>query len=111
MPGTAFATEVVGGVQRAFVTDELVTIRLGKTEFGLPSPLGEPMRELAAALPGHDQTIVITNPDASVTFDFEIKHGELFLNPVVPSCVKIGCWDAQWAVAVASPGHPWRRNG
>jgi integrase len=37
------------------VTDELVTIRLGKTEFALPSPLDEPMRELAAA-PGHDLT-------------------------------------------------------
>lgn len=56
-------------------------------------------------------TIVITNPDASVTFDFEIKHGRLLLSPVMPSCVKTGCWDAQWAVAVASPGHPWRRNG
>jgi len=37
------------------VTDELVTIRLGKTEFALPSPLDEPMRELAAA-PGNDLT-------------------------------------------------------
>lgn len=37
------------------VTDELVTIRLGKTGFALPSPLDAPMRELAAA-PGHDLT-------------------------------------------------------
>jgi hypothetical protein len=56
-------------------------------------------------------TVVITNPDASVTFNFEIKHGELFLAPVMPSCVKTGCWEAQWAVAVASPGHSWRRTG
>jgi hypothetical protein len=56
-------------------------------------------------------TIVITNPDASVTFNFKIKRGELFLAPVMPACVKRGCWEAQWAVAVASPGHPWRRTG
>lgn len=36
-------------------TDDVVTIRLGKTEFALPSPLDEPMRQLAAA-PGNDLT-------------------------------------------------------
>jgi len=56
-------------------------------------------------------TVVITNPDASVTFSFKIKHGQLFLDPVMPNCVRTGCWEAQWAVAVASPGHPWRRTG
>ena len=55
-------------------------------------------------------TVEITNPDASVTFKFKIKHGELLLEPVMPSCVETGCWEAQWAVAVASPGHPWRRH-
>lgn len=57
-----------------------------------------------------DRTVVITNPDASVTFDFRIEDGRLFLDPVIPSCVKTGCWEAQWAVAVASPGRPWRRS-
>ena len=37
------------------VTDDVVTVRLGKTEFALPSPLDEPMRQLAAA-PGNDLT-------------------------------------------------------
>jgi integrase len=31
------------------VTDDVVKVRLGKTEFALPSPLDEPMRQLAAA--------------------------------------------------------------
>ena len=39
------------------VTDNVVTVRLGKTEFALPSPLDEPMRHLAAA-PGNDLTAV-----------------------------------------------------
>ncbi|WP_344368893.1 Fis family transcriptional regulator [Agromyces tropicus] len=42
------------------VTDDVVTIRLGKTEFALPSPLDEPMRQLAAA-PGNDLTAAHTN--------------------------------------------------
>jgi hypothetical protein len=37
------------------VTDDVVTVRLGRTEFALPSPLDEPMRGLAAA-PGNDFT-------------------------------------------------------
>jgi len=55
-------------------------------------------------------TVVISNPDSTVTFKFRIKNEELFLDPVMPNCVKNGCWQAQWAVAVASPGHPWRRS-
>jgi hypothetical protein len=31
------------------VADEVVTVRLGKTEFALPSPLDEPMPQLSAA--------------------------------------------------------------
>jgi hypothetical protein len=42
------------------VTEELVPNRLGKTAFALPSPLGEPMRQLAAA-PGHDLTAAHPN--------------------------------------------------
>ena len=47
------------------VTDELVTVRLGKTEFALPSPLDEPMRQLAAA-PGHDLTA--SHPNSNWVF-------------------------------------------
>lgn len=42
------------------VTDEVVTISLGKTEFALPSPLDEPMRQLAAA-PGNGLTAAHPN--------------------------------------------------
>lgn len=37
------------------ITDDVVTVRLGKAGFALPSPLDEPMRQLAAA-PGNDLT-------------------------------------------------------
>src|SRR5262245_4969747 len=37
------------------VTDDVAIVRLGKTEFALPSPLDEPMRQLAAA-PGNELT-------------------------------------------------------
>ncbi|MGH3449121.1 MAG: hypothetical protein ACRDQW_00005, partial [Haloechinothrix sp.] len=42
------------------VTDEVVTVSLGTTEFALPSPLDEPMRQLAAA-PGNDLTAAHPN--------------------------------------------------
>lgn len=42
------------------VTDDVVTIRLGKTEFALPSPLDEPMRLLATS-PGNDLTAAHPN--------------------------------------------------
>lgn len=47
------------------VTDDVVTVRLGKTEFALPSPLDEPMRQLAAA-PGHDLTA--SHPNSNWVF-------------------------------------------
>jgi integrase len=47
------------------VTDEVVTIRLGKTEFALRSPLDEPMRQLAAA-PGNDLTA--SHPNSNWVF-------------------------------------------
>jgi hypothetical protein len=56
-----------------------------------------------------DQTMVIANEDASVAFNFRVENDELFLDPVMPNCVTNGCWEAQWAVAVASPGRPWSR--
>lgn len=42
------------------VTDDVVTVRLGRTEFTLPVPLDEPMRQLAAA-PGNDLTAAHPN--------------------------------------------------
>ena len=47
------------------VTDDVVTVRLGKTEFALPSPLDEPMRQLAAA-PGNDLTA--SHPNSNWVF-------------------------------------------
>lgn len=47
------------------VIDDVVTVRLGKTEFALPSPLDEPMRQLAAA-PGNDLTA--SHPNSNWVF-------------------------------------------
>lgn len=47
------------------VTDEVVTVRLGKAEFALPSPLDEPMRRLAAA-PGNELTA--SHPNSNWVF-------------------------------------------
>lgn len=44
------------------VTDELLTIRLGRSEITLPPPLDEPWRQLARA-PGHDLTAAHPNTD------------------------------------------------
>lgn len=46
-------------------TDEVVTIRLGKTEFALPCPLDQPMRQLAVA-PGKDLTA--SHPNSNWVF-------------------------------------------
>ena len=76
--------------------------------FGSTDHRGEQVDKGTFELPD-EQTVVISNEDATVTFDFRIENGELFLDPVIPSCVSDGCWEAQWAVAVASPGRPWSR--
>ena len=47
------------------VTDDVVTIRLGKTQFALPSPLDEPIRQLAAE-PGNDLTA--SHPNSTWVF-------------------------------------------
>jgi hypothetical protein len=48
-----------------------------------------------------------------VTFHYSISAdgSTLMLDPVLPACAKQGCWDAQWAMAVAYPGLPWERTG
>jgi integrase len=47
------------------VTDDVVTVRPGKTGFALPSPLDEPMRQLAAA-PGND--LIASHPNSNWVF-------------------------------------------
>lgn len=56
-----------------------------------------------------EDTLRISTDTGYVTFDFEIRDNRLFLTPVLPTCAKDGCFDAQWAVAVAYPGLPWKR--
>jgi hypothetical protein len=56
-----------------------------------------------------DDTIVIEKEFGDVTFDFEVRDDDLFLNPVMPACAETGCFAAQWAVSVAYPGLPWER--
>jgi hypothetical protein len=60
-----------------------------------------------------DDTLVIGKEfEGGVTFHYEITaDDELFLDPVIPACAKDGCFEAQWAVAVAYPGLPWERTG
>ena len=46
-----------------------------------------------------------------ITFNYRLEgDGDtLLLDPVLPQCIKSGCFAAQWAVAVAYPGLAWRR--
>lgn len=57
-----------------------------------------------------NDTIVVVKEFGEVTFDYRVTDDELFLDPVMPDCVKAGCFAAQWAVAVAYPGLPWTRS-
>lgn len=77
--------------------------------FGSTDHRGEQVDDGSFTLTG-DRTIVVDKEFGSVTFNFRLRDGELFLEPVMPKCLDKGCWAAQWAVAVASPGHPWRRQ-
>lgn len=56
-----------------------------------------------------EKTIVIHKEFGNVTFHYRITNESLFLDPVLPKCAQSGCFDAQWAVAVAYPGLPWER--
>ena len=56
-----------------------------------------------------EKTIVIHKEFGNVTFHYRITNESLFLDPVMPKCAQSGCFDAQWAVAVAYPGLPWER--
>ena len=60
-----------------------------------------------------DDTVVIDKEFGKVTFHYSISPdgSTLMLDPVLPACAEKGCFDAQWAVAVAYPGLPWERIG
>ena len=57
--------------------------------------------------------VVIDKEFGKVTFHYSISPdgSTLMLDPVLPACAEQGCFDAQWAVAVAYPGLPWERIG
>jgi hypothetical protein len=54
-------------------------------------------------------TIVITKEFGDVTFHYTVQDNGLMLDPVMPKCAKSGCFAAQWAVGMASPGLTWER--
>jgi hypothetical protein len=55
-------------------------------------------------------TIVIEKEFGAVSFNYRIgADGALKLDPVMPDCAPVGCFAAQWAVAMAYPGLPWKR--
>lgn len=57
----------------------------------------------------NDRTVVITKEFGEVTFHFKIRGATLTLEPIIPACVKSGCFGAQWAIAMAYPDLPWTR--
>lgn len=57
-----------------------------------------------------DTTVVITKEFGEVTFHFVADEDTLVLTPVIPDCVKDGCFAAQWAVGMSYPGLEWQRT-
>lgn len=56
-----------------------------------------------------DGTVVISKEFPDVTFHYEIDGDTITFDPVIPDCADQGCFEAQWAVAVAYPGETWQR--
>jgi hypothetical protein len=52
-----------------------------------------------------DDTVVI----GEITFDFVIRGDTIRFDPVIPACAVDHCFQAAWAIGVASPGHDWTR--
>jgi hypothetical protein len=77
-------------------------------QFGSRDAEGNQVDDGAYRLEGDD--VLVIGP---VTFHYAISPDgmTLMLDPVLPACAEKGCWDAQWAVAVAYPGLPWERTG
>lgn len=76
--------------------------------FGSRDAQGDQVDEGTYTMPDA-RTLVVTKEFGDVTFHFKIQDDHLFLTPVLPDCAKDGCFAAQWSVAVAYPGLPWRR--
>ena len=53
--------------------------------------------------------MVMTKEFGDVTFRFVADDEKLVLTPVLPECVKGGCFAAQWAVGMSYPRLEWSR--
>jgi hypothetical protein len=57
-----------------------------------------------------EMTVIITKEFGEVTFHFVADDEKLVLTPVLPKCLKDGCFAAQWAVGMSYPGLEWSRT-
>jgi hypothetical protein len=79
--------------------------------FGSRDAQGQQVDDGSYRLVGSDAFTIGTG-GGGVTFRYRIENGDtLYLDPELPACAAQGCWDAQWAIAVAYPGLPWDRTG
>ena len=80
--------------------------------FGSRDDSGQQVDDGTYVLKG-DDTVVIDKEFGEVTFHYSVSPDgtTLMLDPVLPTCAEQGCFDAQWAVAVAYPGLAWDRTG
>jgi hypothetical protein len=75
--------------------------------FGSRDAEGDQVDDGTYELVGEDAFVI-----GNVTFHYRIDGGDtLYLDPELPACAAKGCFDAQWAIAVAYPGLPWKRIG
>jgi hypothetical protein len=80
--------------------------------FGSRDAEGDQVDDGIYELVSDDSFVIGKEFDGGVTFHYEITaDDELFLDPVMPACAEAGCFEAQWAIAVAYPGLPWERTG
>ena len=73
-------------------------------QFGSLDADGNQVDDGAYHLAGSDKVII-----GKVTFHYTVTQDTLKLQPVLPTCAKDGCDDAQWAVNVSYNGLPWKR--
>ena len=53
-------------------------------------------------------TFVVSKEFPDVTFRYSIDGDSITFEPAIPDCSP-DCFEAVWSVAVAFPGHEWRR--
>lgn len=53
-------------------------------------------------------TFVVSKEFPDVTFHYAIDGDSISFEPVIPECSP-DCFEAAWSVAVAFPGHAWKR--